>query len=90
MTWKKRLTSRKFLLTLATAISGFAAALFDFDVDPQLVYGVAAVVATWVFSEARIDGTALALDGQRKDQIIQALQGKLQEFAQEIDTLRAE
>lgn len=88
MTWKDKLTSRKFLVTIGTAIAGLLSVFFDWDVDPNVIIGVCGVIATWVFTEGKLDGTAMAVNSNQKDQIIQALQGKLSEFATEIETLR--
>jgi len=87
MTWKKKLTSRKFLAAVGTFVTAVLSVLFDVDIPVEVAIGVSGVIATWIFSEAKLDGTAMAIDGNQKDQIIQALQGKLQEYAQEIQRL---
>ncbi len=88
--WKSKLTSRKFLVTIGTALTGLLSVFFDWDVDPNIIIGVCGVIATWVFTEGKLDGTAMAVDGQQKEQIISALQGKLSEYAGEINRLNEE
>ena len=61
-TWKQKLTSRKFLLAIATiAINLFFIATGK-EVEPELVISLTTIAAAWVTGETVLDRKALEIN----------------------------
>ncbi len=71
--------SRKFLIVVVTFLVGGAATLFDWDLDPNIVYGYIATALGFIGVEGLADNTSRKLDGSFALRMIQAQLTELQE-----------
>ncbi len=64
MNWKEKLSSRKFWVSVLTAVGGLAIAFFDLDpgiVDNIAGYAIGLIMAVvYVITEGRIDAAAVS------------------------------
>ena len=62
-TLKQKLTSRKFLLAVATALVNLYFIVTGKDVDPSFVISFTAIVAAWITGETVLDHKAIEFNG---------------------------
>lgn len=62
-TLKQKLTSRKFLLAVATAAVNLYFIVTGKAVDPELVIAFTGIIAAWITGETALDRKALEING---------------------------
>ena len=81
-TWKQKLTSRKFILAVATALVNLYFIVTGKDVDPELVISFTAIIAAWITGETVLDRKAIEFSGVFAQKLAMA---QLMELASQID-----
>lgn len=89
-TFLQRLTSRKFLVSTASALVIIFGEQFGLELDPEAVAGLVGVTASFVFGEAIIDKQRLkALVGAEVEQFKVQANLKIASLTQQLRELQA-
>ena len=77
---RQRLTSRKFLLALASAIAIFSAEMWGYELSIEAIVGILGSVTAFVFGEAAVDHAAVKAQMQdlKLDALDQAVLNNMQ------------
>jgi hypothetical protein len=62
-TWKQKLTSRKFLMAVATILVNLFFIVTGKEVDPEFVISLTTIAAAWITGETVLDRKALEING---------------------------
>ena len=87
--------SRKFWITIGTAVSLVVAQIFEIEVDPAAIAGLAAIIGTYVFSQGLVDkqvvSTQVAVAGDigraQLEQYARSLEGQLKVVSEDLETI---
>ena len=94
----KKLRSRKFLLTLFVVLIGVLNTVFDLEIEPAAIATIGGTIAAWVFTEGGLDKERIKSEHVQRftnlqneaNQVVQGLQGQLEEAQSFIQNLMAE
>lgn len=81
MTWAQKLTSRKFLMAVATLLSVVLLEWFDVDVAPETLATAGGVIATWIFTEGQVDKANVNQQLQTYASAVNLLQRRVEQQA---------